>query len=106
MSNSEKKVITQALWVLGDTHSLCIIYHLDGKSLRFCELQRALNGLNPTTLSNRLKKLEDEDIIARDEETVDKISVIYSLTKKGRDILPIIEDITKFADKYYGKKKA
>ncbi len=69
--------------------------------MRFNELQRSINGLNPATLTSRLKKLEKEKIVRRLEETVDKISVVYELTEKGKGILPIIEKIETFADKYF-----
>ena len=31
---------------------------------------------------------------------VDKLSVVYSLTKKGQGILPILKEIQVFADKF------
>ena len=86
--------------MIGDTHILCIINNLCDKPMRFNELQRAINGLNPTTLSDRLKKLEKEKIIARKEEANDRIAVSYQLTEKGRAILPIIAEIDRFAKKY------
>lgn len=95
---------TAAMELLGDTHSLCIVYHLSQKKLRFCELQRATGDLNPRTLSGRLKKLEDEQIILRKEETIDKVSVVYELTKKGRDVLPIIDQIFIFSEKHYASE--
>lgn len=92
--------LDNAIAVLGDEHILCIIHHISKKEMRFCELQRAVNGLNPTTLSDRLKRLEKEGIIIRKEETLGKVSVVYELSAKGRGILPIIHEIGKFADKY------
>jgi len=39
-------------------------------------------------------------MIKRQEETLDKLSVVYSLTDKGRGILPILREIQVFADKF------
>jgi DNA-binding HxlR family transcriptional regulator len=98
MSNTNQ--IDNAIAMISDAHMLCIIHHLSSRAMRFNELQRAINGLNPTTLTDRLKRLEKEKILIRKEETVDKVSVVYELTVKGRAVLPIINEIGKFADTY------
>lgn len=86
--------------MIGDVHILCIIHHLSTKEMRFNELQRAIAGISPTTLTDRLKRLEKENFILRKEETLDKISVVYALTDKGRDLVPVINEVGKFAMKY------
>ncbi|HAB52538.1 MAG TPA: transcriptional regulator [Ignavibacteriales bacterium] len=105
MSTSNNRHIPEelnnAINMIGDAWILCIISNLGNSSMRFNEIQRSISGINPTTLADRLKKLEKEQIVIRKEETLDKISVVYELTKKGRGILPIINEIAKFADKYY-----
>lgn len=92
--------LNNAITMIGDAHVLCIISNLGNKGMRFNELQRSINGINPTTLSDRLKKLEKDKIISRKEETVDKLSVVYELTEKGQGIIPIIKEIDKFAKKF------
>lgn len=92
-----------ALKLLGDEWVLSILCNLSRNKLRFNELQRAVGGVNPTTLTNRLKKLEQEGIVAREEETVDKVSVVYDLTEKGQAILPITREFRKFAEMFYQK---
>lgn len=86
--------------MLGDFHTLSIIDVLSRGEKRFCQLQRDLDNINPVTLTDRLKKLEKEKIILRYEETVDKLSVVYSLTNKGKGILPILRQIQIFSDKF------
>lgn len=88
------------LKLLGDYWTLAIIGALSSEEKRFCQLQRDLNNVNPVTLSNRLKKLELAELIFREEETLDKLSVTYQLTQKGKDILPLIREIEKFSQKY------
>ena len=92
--------IDNAISMVAEAHMLCIINHLSEKEMRFNEIQRSINGLNPTTLSDRLKRLEKDGFIERKEETLDKVSVVYELTNKGRAILPVINEISKFAEKY------
>ena len=94
------KELNTAIKLIGDSHVLCIIVNLEKQGMRFCELQRAINGLNPTTLSNRLKRLEQEQIVSRQVAAIDKVSVLYELTDKGRAILPIVKEIGIFAEKF------
>ena len=88
------------LKMIGDFWTLAIIQALEKEPKRFRQLEREVLGINPATLTNRLKRLEKEVLIRRDTETVDKLSVVYSLTKKGIGILPILTEIRLFAKKF------
>lgn len=96
----QSKEINSAIKLLGDSWVLCIVSSLAAGELRFCQIQRAVDGINPATLANRLKKLEQQHIISRKEETQDKLSVVYELTNKGEGILPTIREIGTFAKKF------
>src|SRR3977135_936203 len=69
----------------------------EGRS-RFCELERSLNGIRPPTLSRRLGALEEEGIVERQTYAEVPPRVEYSLTAKGRALIPIIEGM-----RYYGE---
>lgn len=92
--------LNKAMKMLGDAWILCIVGTLGNGKLRFNQLQRAIPAINPASLANRLKKLEKGKIVKRRVEAVDKLSVEYILTDKGRGILPVIKDIQIFADKF------
>ena len=62
----------------------------EGKS-RFCELERSLQGISPRTLSLRLRALEEEGIVERQTYAEVPPRVEYSLTAKGRALIPIID---------------
>ncbi|MCU1524308.1 MAG: cinnamoyl ester hydrolase [Microbacteriaceae bacterium] len=90
---------TQALKILADYWVLRIIDEIHGAGdLRFSALQRALGGASPATLSNRLRCLEDEGLIRRNEGTEGKTSVSYSLSDRGQKVLPVIHAINDFAE--------
>lgn len=91
---------SKSIKMLGDYWTLSIINVLQNGEKRFCEIERLLTGVNPTTLTNRLKKLETVELLERHEETVDKLSVTYALTKKGKAVLPIIREISIFSGRY------
>ena len=95
-----RKCSAKELKILGDFWNLAIIQELADGEKRFSQLERIIPEINPTTLTNRLKKLEQQDLIKREEEKVNKLSVIYTLTDKGEGILPILKQIRAFADKF------
>ncbi len=94
------KCTASELKMLGDFWTLAIIQALSDGQKRFCELERAVNVSSPTTLANRLKKLEVQGLILKQKETVDKLSVSYELSPKGYGILPVLEQIHVFARKF------
>ena len=91
---------TAALNVLGQKWVLRIIRVLGDRTQRFCELQDALGGANSATLSQRLKMLEDEGLIARREVSAVPPWVEYSLTGKGTDLRGAIAGIDRWAERW------
>ena len=67
----------------------------EGRS-RFCELERSLNGISPRTLSLRLRALEEEGIVERQTYAEVPPRVEYSLTEKGRALVPIIDSMREY----------
>ncbi len=70
----------------------------EGRS-RFCELERSLQGISPRTLSLRLRALEEEAIVQRRDADRD---AGYELTEKGRALLPIIEGMRDYGERWLG----
>ncbi len=98
-----KKTSVESLKLLADFWTLRLIDELKNGELRYCELQRRAESLNPATLTSRLKKLERAGIIERKDHTCDKISVSYSLTRLGLRALPILQAINLFPGKTASK---
>jgi DNA-binding HxlR family transcriptional regulator len=57
---------------------------------RFQDLQDSLEGIAPTTLSDRLRALEDNGVVERRFYSMSPPRAEYLLTAKGRDLGPII----------------
>ena len=91
---------TTALNVLGQKWVLRIIRELGDRTQRFCELQDALGGANSATLSQRLKLLEDEDLVERREISAVPPWVEYSLTSKGSELSGAIAAIDAWAERW------
>jgi DNA-binding HxlR family transcriptional regulator len=94
-----KIACTKVTKLLGDYWVLSIIAVLGDESLRFCELQRRLQMVNPVTLTNRLQQLEESKLVERRTGLVDEILVTYSLTSLGKDALLVVDALNAFAMK-------
>ena len=89
-------VFDQAMKLIGDFWTLRIVDAIRHDEVRFCEIERRIPEINPATLTTRLKKLEDADVIHRRIDAQAKQSVSYGLTSRGVHILPILESIKAF----------
>lgn len=75
----------------GDKWSLLIIRDLMFKGKRhYNEFLEAGEKVSTSVLGDRLKRLEENGIISKGEDTVKKSRIRYSLTQKGIDLLPLM----------------
>ena len=94
--------VDPAARIIGQKWTLQIVYYLlDGKSVRFCELQDELGGVNPSTLSSRLKMLEEEGLVQRTQISTIPLHVEYMLTEKGRALESVIRTIIQWCNNWY-----
>ena len=82
--------------------TLLVIRDLAEGRARFCELERSLQGISPRTLSLRLRALEEEGIVERHTFGEVPPRVEYALTPKGVALLPIIEDMRSYGERWLG----
>ena len=71
---------------------------------RFNQFLDSIEDSNPKTLSARLKELEKSGLITRKVYNEVPIRVEYKLTKKGKDIQGILDQMAVFSMKYYPNK--
>ena len=76
-----------------------IIYELcKHPSMRFGELKKAYPRITNTMLTNTLKDLESLGIIHREQFNEIPPHVEYSLTEKGKALLPVFFEISKWGE--------
>jgi DNA-binding HxlR family transcriptional regulator len=80
--------------------TLLIIRDLAEDRARFCELERSLAGISPRTLSLRLRALEQEGVVERRMYPEVPPRVEYGLTEKGRALVPLIEDMRSYGQRW------
>jgi DNA-binding HxlR family transcriptional regulator len=89
--------------ILGDKWTpLLLRFFINEKTVRFCQLQDLAGGINPRTLSSRLDTLEKTGIIIK-MSTGLGTRCEYQLTPKGHDLLPILQDMEVWSEKYAHK---
>jgi len=77
------------------------LYKGQNYTRRFSELKEALPDITPKILSERLKELEDEDIITKKiDATSFPVRCEYTLTESGVDLIEVIRDIKRWALKW------
>jgi DNA-binding HxlR family transcriptional regulator len=82
--------------------TLLLVRELYEGCSRFGELERALTGISPRTLSLRLRALEEEGIVKRTTYAEVPPRVEYALTSKGVALLPIIESMRDYGETWLG----
>ncbi len=89
--------------LLGRKWALLVVHYLNAAApgrLRFCELQDALGGLNPATLSLRLKELEASGLVERHAEGGQRLPVAYGLTAMGHELGQVVEQLNEWGNKW------
>lgn len=78
-----------------------ILCHLLDEPKRFLELQRITNGVSHKVLTEKLKELEEDNLIQKIVYDENPPKVEYKLTPMGRDLSTAIKEIEKWSLKYY-----
>ena len=87
--------------VFGDRWSLLIVRDMMFRGYtRFQDFLEAGEGISTNILSDRLSRLEAQEIITRQKDPANGRQVLYELTEKGRDLLPVLLAAISWAEKY------
>jgi DNA-binding HxlR family transcriptional regulator len=88
------------LQIVGGRWKGIVIWNLRKRALRFSELKRALVVINDKMLSQVLKELEAQGIVSRMVYDVIPPKVEYSLTEQGQILLPIMQAMSDYGNKF------
>ena len=67
--------------------------------VRFNEMQKYIGSITYKTLSSTLKQLEADGLIHREEYPQIPPKVEYSLTERGKSLIPILDQMCDWGDK-------
>ena len=91
--------IAGVLEAVGDRWAVLILRDLSLGLSRYEDLRRS-TGVTNATLSDRLKHLEDNELIERRRYQLNPERYEYALTQKGRDIILVIQALAQVGDKW------
>lgn len=99
--------ISCSLDVWGDKWSLLIIRDLMvSKECTYGDFLKADEKIATNILASRLQTLEGNGLITKSDHPESKAKVLYKLTQKGIDLLPVMIEINLWAERYYNIPEA
>ena len=94
--------VSSSLDIWGDKWSLLIIRDLMfAKECTYGDFLKSPEGIATNILAARLQTLEENKMIEKLDHPESKAKVLYRLTKKGIDLLPVMIEINLWAEKYF-----
>jgi DNA-binding HxlR family transcriptional regulator len=94
--------ISSSLDIWGDKWSLLIVRDLMFfKQCTYGDFLKSEEKIATNILASRLQTLEINGIITKQNHPESKAKVLYKLTQKGIDLLPLMIEINLWADKYF-----
>jgi DNA-binding HxlR family transcriptional regulator len=99
-TNEKIGCVKAATNILGDKWTPIILRHfVNQQTVRFCQIQDLVEGINPRTLSARLDSLEQAGIITKNATTSEN-RCEYTITEKGETLIPILKDMQAWSEKF------
>jgi DNA-binding HxlR family transcriptional regulator len=92
--------VRQILDRIADKWSLLAIALLDGRTLRFTELQREIDGISQRMLTVTLRQLERDGLVRRTVYPVVPPRVEYELTPLGTTLLDTIQALVAWTEEH------
>ncbi len=96
--------IDAALEIIGGKYKVAILYYIRESVLRFGELRRLMPLATKRMLTKQLRELERDGMIDRKVFRQVPPRVDYSLTKEGKSIVPILEDLCEWGKRRMTKQ--
>ena len=93
--------IARTLDIVGESWTILILRDLVANGPRkFQDFERSLQGISPTTLSARLKRLEAAGIVERRFYAQHPPRAEYLLTDRGKDLRPVLRALLEWGERY------
>ena len=94
--NPDNCPVTKTMSIVGGRWKLIILFVLKKTPKRFGQINQLIPSISNKVLTEQLKELKEDDIIER-KVLSDRIpiNVVYSLSEKGKELIPIIDLMSK-----------
>jgi DNA-binding HxlR family transcriptional regulator len=93
-SYDEYCAIAKSLDVVGDRWTLLIVRELALRGgCRYTDLRNGLPGIASNLLAERLRELENADVITREDAPPPVATTLFRLTPRGEQLRPVLDDL-------------
>lgn len=97
--NLENTGFSYTLSLISGKYKMTILYTLmEFGIVRFNEMQKYIGSISYKTLSVNLKELEADQLVHREEYPQIPPKVEYSLTERGKSLIPILDSMCEWGD--------
>lgn len=88
------------LSLISGKHKMTVLYTLmEFEVVRFNEIKRYIKNISYKTLSSTLKELEADQLVHREEYPQIPPKVEYSLTERGKSLIPILDGMCEWGER-------
>ncbi len=95
-----------AIELLSDKWRIAVLHLLSAGPLRTNQLQRAIDQVSPKMLTQTLRRLERDGLIARRIFSEITPHVEYRSTRMGKTVIPLLRDLCRWAKAHVGERDA
>ena len=96
--------IELAMKLVGGKWKCLILYHLGGGARRTRDLLERLGGISPKVLTEQLRQLEADGLVAREVFAEVPPRVEYRLSAEGWTIIPVLRDLCVWGKEYAARR--
>ena len=95
---AEPCAIERGMRIIGGKWTGSILWHLQGKPVRFNDLARMVGGASKKMITERLRQLEKQGLVHREVVDTSPVSVEYSITPLGETALGFLYELRKWSE--------
>ena len=98
IDNPNSCTLVHAMNIIGGKWKPIIIYLLANGALRFGKLLLFIPNISKKVLTQQLRELEEDGIIIRQRFAETPPRVEYSLSERGKGLLPVLKQLSKWTE--------
>jgi DNA-binding HxlR family transcriptional regulator len=103
MEGMKKCPLDNTFSLIGKRFTVHILRNMMSNQSRFNQFVESIEGINPKTLSTRLKEMEKNGLIQRTIYHETPIRIEYYLTEKGKHLKSILDQMAMFSLQFCAK---
>lgn len=92
--------VATAVDLIGGKWKLLVLRNLRTRPWRFNELRRDLEGISQKVLTDSLHQMMEDGLVYRHDYRELPLRVEYGLTELGKELLPILDALADFGNRY------